>query len=114
MKTHAFFFLRSAWLLLLLLSWAMPDARTAFLSVPSEHVTATEFDFLVDGTQLVEETKQVVADLLNVTPAEVTASYCCQLPDGRYKYNASCGAQTGFVLWTVIDGRIIEDDVEGF
>jgi len=74
----------------------------------------TDFDFHVDGTQLVNEAKTLVANELHISPSQVSASYCCQLIDGRFKYNASVGLQSGFVYFTVVDGQIVEDDLEGF
>ena len=69
----------------------------------------------LDGTQLAQEAKQLLAETFNIPVASVTAVYCCQLLDGRYKYNCSIPINnTGFVYFTLSGGQIIEDDLEGF
>lgn len=69
----------------------------------------------VDGTQLAQEAKALLAETYNISAASVTAVYCCQLLDGRFKYNCTIPINnSGFVYFTVVGGQIIEEDVEGF
>ncbi|MDZ4747663.1 MAG: hypothetical protein SH808_04200 [Saprospiraceae bacterium] len=69
----------------------------------------------VDGTQLAQEAKDLLAETFQISAAQVTAVYCCQLIDGRYKYNCTIPVNnSGYVYFTISGGQIIEDDLEGF
>lgn len=69
----------------------------------------------VDGTQLAQEAKALLAQEFQISAASVTAVYCCQLLDGRFKYNCTIPVNnSGFVYFTVVGGQIIVDDFEGF
>ena len=64
----------------------------------------------VDGTQLIQETKELVAHYYEVPTILVSASYLGQNFDGRYEYSFSViGGTTGTVKWEIIGG----DDQEG-
>ena len=52
----------------------------------------------VDGTQLAQEAKALLAQEFQISAASVTAVYCCQLLDGRFKYNCTIPVNnSGFV-----------------
>ena len=114
MKTFFKLLRRSALLLPLLVFLVVPNTHSRGTALRTAQLSENDCMLDVDGTQLVNETKQVVADLLHISPSQVTATYCCQLTDGRFKYSASAGNKSGFVYWTVVDGQIIEENVEGF
>lgn len=70
---------------------------------------------VVDGTQLAQEAKELLAETYQIPVASVTAVYCCQLIDGRFKYNCTIPVNnSGFVYFTISGGQIIVDDFEGF
>ncbi|MGB4847187.1 MAG: hypothetical protein WBP41_04675 [Saprospiraceae bacterium] len=114
MKTFFKLLRRSAILLPLLVLLVLPSTHSTGTALRTAQLSENDCVQDADGTQLITETKAVVANLLHVSPSQVSASYCCQLTDGRFKYSASSGTKSGFVLWTVTDGQIIEDDLEGF
>lgn len=63
-----------------------------------------------DGTQLVSQTKQLVANYYNVSIFLVSASYIGQTLAGTYEYSYSVfGGNSGTVEW-----QIIGDDFESF
>ena len=96
---------------ILFLMSAHPGIRHTSTSSP----TIAAMDNDLDGTQLTQEAKELLAETFSIPVASVTAVYCCQLLDGRYKYNCSIPINnTGFVYFTVSGGQIIEEDVEGF
>jgi len=114
METRAQVLRRSFLLLPFVAFYLLPNANTT--GTADQIAARIEKDCLldVDGTQLINETKALVADLLHVSTSQVNAAYVGQMTDGRFKYSASSGLQSGFVYWTVVNGQIIEDDAEGF
>lgn len=69
-----------------------------------------ESQFEIDGTQLVQETRDYVAHHYNVAVILVSASYITYNLNGRYEYSFSViGGNIGTVEW-----EIIGDDHEGF
>jgi len=114
MKFIPYFLLRSLLILPVIVFCLWPNTRSTAHTVLLSKTMLESCDLDVDGTQLVDETKALVADLLHVSVSAVSASYCCQMTDGRFKYSASSGAQSGYVYWTIEHGQIVEDDIEGF
>lgn len=65
---------------------------------------------IIDGTQLVQETKELVAHYYEVPVILVSASYNSQLLNGKYEYSFNVlGGASGTVEWEIIGG----DDQEG-
>lgn len=77
------------------------------------NVTSINYDRIlsnVDGTQLIQETKEYVAHHYNISVFLVSATYVGQTTNGKYKYTFSVtGGSSGWVEWQIIGG----DDLEG-
>ncbi|HZV68106.1 MAG TPA: hypothetical protein VFG10_01110 [Saprospiraceae bacterium] len=114
MKTFFKLLRRSALLLPLLVFLVLPNTHSTGTALRTAQLSENDCMLTVDGTQLVTETKQAVADFLHISPSLVTATYCCQLLDGRFKYSASAGNKNGFVYWIVQGDQIVVDDLDGF
>lgn len=100
-----------AFLVVMTLSSAHPGARIPDCTTSSLNQCTID----VDGTQLAQRAKNLLAEEFQISVAEITAVYCCQLSDGRYQYNCTIPVNNnGFVYFTISGGQIIVDDVEGF
>ncbi len=114
METRAQLVRRSFLLLPFVAFYLLPNANTTGHADKIANLIEQDCVLDVDGTQLIAETKAVVADLLHISASQVTATYVGQMTDGRFKYSASAGLQSGFVYWKEVNGQIIVEDVEGF
>ena len=68
----------------------------------------------VDGTDLVQETKDFVGSLHSVSPTIVSVTYCCQLIDGKFQYDYTYEHHGGYVYWTINNCQILGDDHESY
>ena len=98
-------------LILIGLSSLHPGIKSNIAPIEAASHTVLE----LDGTQLVQEAKDLLAETFSIPASSVTAVNCCQLIDGRYQYNCTIPINNdGFVYFTLSGGQIIVDDVEGF
>ena len=94
---------------------ALTSAHPSTSPAMQTTVTSLKCTVDVDGTQLAQQAKDLLSETYHVPVSQVTAVYCCQLIDGRFKYNCTIPIYNdGFVYFTISGGQIIEEDAEGF
>ena len=108
-RTH----IDSKFLAILLLTLIGITSLSSF-SVLSEKCFNDESIYFVDGTQLNDQAKELLANAYQISVNQITSYYCCQLTDGRYKYVCTIPTKITSVVFTVIQGQIIGGDEEGY